>query len=89
VKNAATGCGCFTILLGLFLSASLFALPFGIPILVIGFLILLSRNKAKTTEVDCPTCNQINIIEKTVKVYVCPHCENPTKLLDNGKWISI
>ncbi|MGE5589198.1 MAG: hypothetical protein ACM3ZA_01005 [Bacillota bacterium] len=63
-------------------------IPLAIPLAIIGAAMMLAAPFVKTEKVSCPSCGQTNVIEKSVQVYICDHCQKPAKRNAQG-WMPV
>lgn len=72
---------------GFLLSITIIGAVIGIPMLVIGLILLFIRSRIKIQSVTCPSCKVPNKIELSVRYFNCEQCRK-TLRQEQGEWVT-
>ncbi len=73
---------------GILLSITLIGAIIGIPMIVIGLIVLLVKSFIKVQQIECPSCKTPNKIELSVQYFNCEQCSK-TLRKEQGEWVAV
>lgn len=73
---------------GILLSITFIGAVVGIPMILIGLIVLFIRSRIKVTVIDCPSCKTPNKVEPSVKYFNCEQCSKTIRQEDSH-WIAV